>query len=88
MKAFEILGLIATVFTTGAYLPQAYKIIKTKSTHSLSTPTYTMIVIGSALWVVYAYDRQDVPVILANGITGLLSAAILFIKLTARSKMH
>lgn len=84
MQPLDLLGLIATVFTTGAYLPQAYKIIKTKSTRSLSTPTYTMIIVGSILWVVYAYDRQDIPVIVANGVTGFLSGIILLMKLTAK----
>ena len=84
MTLLNMLGLVATLFTTGAYLPQAYKIIQTKSTQSLSTPTYTMIVVGSVLWVVYAYEHGDMPVMLANGVTGLLSAAILLMKLTAK----
>jgi MtN3 and saliva related transmembrane protein len=84
MTSFEILGYVATFFTTGAYVPQAYKIIKTKSTKSLSVPTYVMIVIGSALWVYYAYTREDVPVVIANGVTGLLSLVILIMKFTAK----
>ncbi len=86
MQWLDILGLVATVFTTGAYVPQAYKIIQTKSTRSLSTPTYTMIVIGSALWLFYAYDRRDYPVMLANGVTGLLSLVILIMKLSAKEE--
>ncbi|MFA6083843.1 SemiSWEET family sugar transporter [Mucilaginibacter sp.] len=85
MNALEILGLIATFFTTGAYVPQAYRIIRTKSTHSLSVPTYTMIVVGSLLWVYYAYTKQDTPVMIANGVTGMLSFIILMIKLTSKT---
>lgn len=84
MTSFEILGLVATFFTTGAYVPQAYKIIKTKSTQSLSVPTYAMIVIGSLLWVYYAYIHHDIPVMLANGVTGILSLIILIIKVTSK----
>jgi MtN3 and saliva related transmembrane protein len=87
MNALEILGLIATFFTTGAYVPQAYKIIRTKSTHSLSVPTYTMIVVGSVLWVYYAYTKHDTPVMIANGVTGLLSFVILVIKLTSKTRI-
>jgi len=84
MDLLQIVGLIATVFTTGAYIPQALKIIKTKSTQSLSVPTYTMISIGSAMWVYYAYSRNDVPVMIANGVTGLLTIVILLLKFTAK----
>ena len=87
MTSFEALGYIATFFTTGAYVPQAYKIIKTKSTQSLSVPTYIMIVIGSILWVYYAYTRADFPVVIANGVTGLLSLIILIIKFGSNDKL-
>ncbi|MCX2480198.1 SemiSWEET transporter [Pedobacter sp. MC2016-15] len=87
MTSFEALGYIATFFTTGAYVPQAYKIIKTKSTQSLSVPTYVMIVMGSMLWVYYAYTRQDFPVVIANGVTGLLSLIILIIKFGSNDKL-
>lgn len=39
-----------------------------------------MIAIGSALWLLYAYDRRDYPVMLANGVTGLLSLVSLIMK--------
>jgi len=84
MDLLQIVGLIATVFTTGAYVPQALKIIKTKSTQSLSVPTYTMISIGSAMWVYYAFTREDIPVMIANGVTGMLTIAILILKFSAK----
>jgi len=84
MDLLQVVGLIATVFTTGAYVPQALKIIKTKSTQSLSVPTYTMISIGSAMWVYYAFTRADIPVMIANGVTGMLTIAILILKFSAK----
>lgn len=84
MDLLQVVGLIATVFTTGAYVPQALKIIKTKSTQSLSVPTYTMISIGSAMWVYYAFTRNDIPVMIANGVTGMLTLIILMLKFTAK----
>lgn len=86
MTTLEIIGLVATFFTTGAYVPQALKIIKTKSTASLSVPTYTMICVGSAMWVYYAFTRDDLPVMIANGVTGILSVVILMLKVTAGKK--
>jgi len=84
MDYIKILGLAAAFFTTAANIPQAIKVIKTRSTKSLSTATYIMLFIGMVLWVVYGIMRQDLPIILANSIAGALCGIILFMKLWAR----
>jgi MtN3 and saliva related transmembrane protein len=84
MDLLQVVGLVATVFTTGAYVPQALKIIKTKSTQSLSVPTYLMLSTGSMIWVYYAFTRNDIPVMIANGVTGILAMVILSLKFTAK----
>ncbi|QES89463.1 SemiSWEET family sugar transporter [Rhizosphaericola mali] len=86
MDFISILGIVSTLCTTGAYLPQTLKIIKTNHTKSLSALTYTMISIGSALWVYYAVLRHDIPVIIANGVQGSLSLIILLMKLRNMGK--
>lgn len=84
MTYVPILGLLAAFFTTAAYIPQAYKTIKTRSTASLSLPTYLMLFVGTVLWVVYALYIDNTPVLVANGITALLAGIILYLKLTAK----
>lgn len=86
MDFISILGIVSTLCTTAAYLPQTLKIIKTNHTKSLSALTYTMIFVGSTLWVYYAILRNDIPVIIANGVQGLLSCIILIMKLRNMSK--
>lgn len=86
MDYIQILGLVAAVFTTGANFPQTYKVIKTKSTKSLSTSSFVMLFCGSIIWVIYGFLRDDIPVILANGIAGCLHGTILFMKLTSKKK--
>ncbi len=81
MDYIQILGLTAAFFTTVANIPQAIKVIKTRSTKSLSAATYTMLFVGLALWTVYGFIRGDVPVILGNAIAGVLCGVILGIKL-------
>ncbi|RYU82805.1 SemiSWEET family sugar transporter [Hymenobacter persicinus] len=85
MTLISLLGLLAAFFTTAAYVPQAYKTITTKSTASLSLPTYLMLFVGTLLWVAYALSIGNVPVLLANLITALLAGIILFLKLRARA---
>ena len=84
MNLIQILGLAAAVFTTAANIPQTIKVIKTRSTKSLSAATYDMLFVGMLLWVLYGVLRKDLPVILANAIAGLLCGIILFMKLWAK----
>lgn len=86
MDYIQFLGLLAAVLTTGANLPQAYKVIKTRSTKSLSAISFAMLFLGSIAWVIYGIYRNDIPVMLANGLAGTLHGIILFIKLTAKNQ--
>jgi len=86
MDLIQLIGLLAAVLTTGANFPQTYKVIKTKSTKSLSTASFAMLFCGSVTWVVYGFYRDDLPIILANGIAGCLHGIILFMKIASKKK--
>lgn len=81
MDLLQVLGLAAAVLTTAANIPQTIKVIKTRSTKSLSAATYAMLFTGMVLWTLYGILREDVPIILANSIAGALCGIILFMKL-------
>jgi MtN3 and saliva related transmembrane protein len=85
MNFVEILGLAAAAFTTAANIPQAIKMIKTRSTKSISAVTYAMLFTGLVLWLIYGIYLKDLPLILANSISALVSGIILVMKLTARN---
>ena len=84
MNLIQILGLAAAVLTTAANIPQAIKVIKTRSTKSLSAATYAMLFSGMVLWVMYGIQRDDIPIILANAIAGALCGIILAMKVWAK----
>ena len=81
MTNISTIGIIAALLTTGAYIPQAYKTIKTKSTKDLSIITFTMLFVGTILWFIYGLYIHDTPLMLANGITATLSGIIFFLKI-------
>lgn len=83
MDYIQILGLAAALLTTISNIPQALKIIKTKETKGVSTGSYIILLIGLILWVAYGITRSDLPVILANTISALICAVVLFLKLTS-----
>jgi MtN3 and saliva related transmembrane protein len=77
METATIIGLIAAVLTTIANIPQAYKIIRQRSTEGVSAATYFILLSGVAIWTVYGILRDDWPVIIANGISTLVCIIIL-----------
>lgn len=81
MNFVTILGLVAGACTTFAFLPQAIKTIKTKHTSDISLIMYIVINIGVALWLTYGFLRNDLPVILANGIVLIFTLTILGLKI-------
>ncbi|MGT2847034.1 SemiSWEET transporter [Streptococcus massiliensis] len=76
-----MIGTIAAVLTTFAFLPQVIKIIKTKDTESIALGMYLMQVTGIALWLAHGIHIDDLPLIVANSISFVLSGIILIYKL-------
>ena len=73
----EIIGLIAAVCTTFAFIPQVMKVWKTKQTKDLSLRMYSIMFIGILLWLVYGIRIDSLSIILANVVTATLVGTIL-----------
>ncbi len=77
----EAIGFIAAVFTTFAYLPQFIKVLKSRSAKDISMKMYAMMTTGVLLWLIYGIRLRSLPIIVANGVTLALTAAILGLKI-------
>ncbi|MFV8369374.1 SemiSWEET family sugar transporter [Flavobacterium sp. LB2R40] len=88
MDYIQILGLIAATLTTGANFPQTYKIIKTKSTKDISKVTYVMLFCGGMMWLIYGILQNDIPIIIANGISGAICGIILILKFSSKKVLE
>jgi MtN3 and saliva related transmembrane protein len=75
------IGLVAAAFTTISLLPQAIKVITQKQTRDISLSMYIIFTSGVLLWLVYGVLTKDMPVILANSVTFVLSFIILVLKI-------
>ncbi|RZL13217.1 MAG: hypothetical protein EOO62_08800 [Hymenobacter sp.] len=84
MTLATIIGNIAALLTTVAYVPQAYRTIKTRDTSALSLPTFLILFAGTCLWGVYAVLINNLPILFTNLICGILASIILYLKLTAK----
>jgi MtN3 and saliva related transmembrane protein len=81
MNTIQLLGLAAGSLTTAAFLPQVIKTWKSRSAKDLSLGMFSLFCLGVALWLLYGFMVQDIPVIAANMITLMLAATLLFFKL-------
>jgi len=82
----ELIGLIAAVLTTAAFLPQVYKTWKTKDVSALSLPMLILFFTGIVLWLVYGIYIKSLSMIIANGITIVSSLLLLYFKVTYENK--
>ncbi|MFV5688083.1 SemiSWEET family sugar transporter [Flavobacterium sp. ZT3R25] len=88
MDYIQILGLAAAALTTGANFPQTYRIIKTKSTKDISKVTYSMLLCGGIMWLVYGIFKSDLPIIIANAISATICGIILGLKFSSRKVLE
>lgn len=80
MTSLDLLGLVASVFTTSSFIPQVWRTWQTRDVSGISLPTYLIITIGLALWLVYGILRGDMPLIVANAVMVILTGTITVMK--------
>jgi MtN3 and saliva related transmembrane protein len=69
-----LLSALATIFgvINGlANVPQIYKIFKTKSAGDISVLTYSLLTVGSFVWVLYGIEIMNIPVLVMNSLAFL-----------------
>jgi MtN3 and saliva related transmembrane protein len=81
MNLISFIGVLAAVASTVNQLPQAFKTIRSKDTHSLSLWMYIMVWIATGLWLLYGILLNDFPLILSNSISILPISYILGMKI-------
>ncbi|MFZ2283402.1 MAG: SemiSWEET transporter [Lutibacter sp.] len=77
----EIIGFVAAVLTTSAFVPQVYKTWKSKSAESLSLTMFLVFFVGIILWLIYGIYTNSPAMIFANAVTGFLALLLIFFKL-------
>ncbi len=63
MNWFEILVSIAGVVFSIGYFPQAYKIIKNKSSKNISIATYAIFSVCATIWLIYGFVSKSWTII-------------------------
>ncbi len=80
MPVADYIGAAAAICSTASFAPQAWKIIKTRDTGSISAKMYVLTVAAFALWMFYGFMRGDWALILPNAVCLALASFILTMK--------
>jgi MtN3 and saliva related transmembrane protein len=81
MNITDWIGSAAAALTTTSFIPQAWKIWRTRHTADISLGMYAFFTFGVALWLIYGILLASWPIIIANSITLLLAGTVLVMKL-------
>ncbi len=77
----DLIGTMAAILTTIAFIPQVVQIWRTKSARDVSLPMYLTFTVGVVLWLAYGLMLMAWPIILANIVTLGLAMAVVVMKL-------
>jgi MtN3 and saliva related transmembrane protein len=77
----EYLGYAAGILTTFAFLPQAFRMIRTRQARDVSMTWAASMTGGIFLWLCYGILKRSIPLIWPNSITLFLMLIILSVKI-------
>ncbi len=81
MTINDWVGSAAALFTTIAFIPQAWKVWRSRHTADISLGMYALFTLGVTLWLSYGILLEAWPIIIANFFTLLLASAVLIMKI-------
>jgi len=83
-----LIGSIAAICTTAAFVPQVVRVVRLKSAGDISLTTFLVFSVGMAIWMFYGFLIDSLPVFLANGVTLVLALTIVALKLNYDRQVH
>ncbi|MEH6577833.1 MAG: SemiSWEET transporter [Amphritea sp.] len=84
MDPITLIGLLAALCTTSAFVPQVIHILRTGNVDGISLAMYSIFTFGVLCWLTYGIFMKDLPMILANIVTLALAMTVLVLTLHKR----
>ena len=82
MDYIQIAGHIGAFLSSVTFIPQVYRVWKTKSANDLSMTMMIIVFTSTLIWLVYGVSLMLWPVILANSVIAVLSLMLIYFKIT------
>jgi MtN3 and saliva related transmembrane protein len=79
-------GLAAGILTAVSMLPQLVKVFKEKKADQINISAFLILATGIALWVVYGFMIDDLPVILTNMFSFAVNMVMIFASFRYKDK--
>ena len=86
MDWIQIAGHVGAFLSSITFIPQVYKVWKTKSVQDLSLAMMLIVASSTLIWLVYGIALMLWPVILANGFIFFLSLLLIYFKFAYSNK--
>ncbi|WP_416046752.1 SemiSWEET transporter [Cupriavidus basilensis] len=80
MTIEDMVGLLAGCCTTAAFVPQLFKIWRSRSASDISYGMYLVFIFGVALWLGYGIAIGSRPMVLANAAVLVQAIAVVILK--------
>ena len=81
-------GICAGILTSVSTVPQLLKIIKEKKAEDVSVGFLLVLILGLILWIWYAFEKNDIILLMANAFSVLVNLAVLFFKYRYSKQHH
>lgn len=86
MNWIEFVGHFGAFLSSVTFIPQVYRVWKTRSANDLSMTMLVIIFSSTIVWLVYGVALMLMPVIVANTIICVLSLMLIYFKITFKPK--
>ena len=80
METHDLVGSLAGTLTTVSFIPQVIKTWRSRSASDISFGMFLLFSLGVLLWLFYGVSIHSTPIVLANGVTLVLSMSIIWMK--------
>lgn len=89
MSWTDVLGLIGAFLSSITFIPQVFKAWQTKSVGDLSMSMMLIVFTSTIIWLLYGWFNEKGilwPVVICNTIIMLLSAMLIYFKLSFKKQ--
>jgi MtN3 and saliva related transmembrane protein len=83
-----ILGVLAAAISVASFVPQSWRVIRTRKTDELATMMWVLNVVGFGLWSIYGVALGKWAIVIPNAICWVFSVFILVMKLVSSRTRH
>jgi len=81
MTWIDLAGHTGSFLSSITFMPQVYKVWKSKSAEDLSIYMLFIILASTVVWIIYGVNLSLAPVYICNGIICVLSLILIYFKI-------